>query len=435
MSDSSTTSPAPSTASATPTRTRRVGLLTAPTSVAPPPPDPLGRVSRGPLVVAGLLAVALSWYVWSVHGAKFGALLVIGLFLGVALFHSRFGFTSAWRQLMAVGNGEGLRAHTLLLGTASTLIALVVATGAGLFGSTPAPAAGAIGLPLFVGAAVFAIGMQLGGACASGTLFAVGSGQSTIVFTLGGFIAGSVFYTWAFPAFDGWPEVPGVLLSDHLGWFGSWAVTMLALAAVVVASRVVQARRNPPPQGTVPSARGVARVVRGSWPKWVGAVVLGVLAGAVMLVSGGIWGVTTAFALWGAKLLQMFGLHPETWEFWQSDRYAELLANPVLTEKTSLTNIGIILGAAVAAAAAGAWKLHTSIPWRTAAAAVLGGALMGVGARLAGGCNIGAYLGGISTGSLHGWLWAVFALAGTWVGIKLRPVFGLGVPKPSDSVC
>ncbi len=433
MSDSSTISsgtsvPATSTL-------RRATLLSSPTSVAAPPPEPLGRVNRGPLLVAGLLAVALSWYVWSAHGAKFGALLVIGLFLGIALFHSRFGFTSAWRQLIAVGNGEGLRAHTLLLGTATTLIALVVATGSGLFGSTPAPSAGAIGLPLFVGAAVFAIGMQLGGACASGTLFAVGSGQSTIMFTLGGFVVGSVFYTWAFPAFDGWPEVPGVLLADHVGWFGSWAVTMAALAAVVVASRMVQARRNPPPAGSVPSARGVARVVRGSWPKWVGAVVLGVLAAAVMLVSGGIWGVTTAFALWGAKLLQLLGLQPETWEFWQSDRYAEMLANPVLTEKTSLTNIGIILGAAVAAAAAGGWKLHTSIPWRTAVGAVLGGVLMGVGARLAGGCNIGAYLGGISTGSLHGWLWAVFALAGTWVGLKLRPLFGLGVPKSSDSVC
>lgn len=225
------------------------------------------------------------------------------------------------------------------------------------------------------------------------------------------------------------------LLSDHLGWFGSWAVTIAALLAVVVVSRLVQARRNPPPLAPVPSARGIARVVRGSWPKLVGAVVLGALAAAVMVVSGGIWGVTTAFALWGAKLLQVLGLHPETWEFWQSDRYAEMLANPVLTEKTSLTNIGIILGAAVAAAAAGAWKLHTTIPWRTALGGVLGGILMGVGARLAGGCNIGAYLGGISTGSLHGWLWAVFALAGTWVGVKLRPLFGLGVPKPSDSVC
>ena len=94
-----------------------------------------------------------------------------------------------------------------------------------------------------------------------------------------------------------------------------------------------------------------------------------------------------------------------------------------------------MIGAAVAAAAAGAWKIHSSIPWRTAVAAILGGVLMGVGARMAGGCNIGAYLGGISTGSLHGWLWGVFALGGTWVGLKLRPLFGLANPVPTDSIC
>ncbi|MGC7097065.1 YeeE/YedE family protein [Amycolatopsis lurida] len=406
-----------------------------PTSCEAPRPRPEEPVRVVPLAVAGLLAVGLTWYVWASYGAKNGVLLALGLGLGLALFHSRFGFTSAWRQLIAVGNGQGLRAHTLLLGTAATLIALIVSTGSGLFGSAPKATGGPIGLALFAGAVLFAIGMQLGGACASGTLFAVGSGQSTIVLTLGGFIAGSVLYTWAFPLFDGWPSLPGVLLADHVGWFGSWLITIAVLVAIVYVTKLVQARRNPPPVDVVPTARGFARILRGSWPVLVGAVVLGVLAGAVFLVSGGIWGVTFAFALWGAKVLQLFGLHPEAWEFWQSTSNAKALASPVWTDKTTLTNVGIMIGAAIAAAAAGAWKIHSQMPWRTALAAVLGGILMGIGARLAGGCNIGAYLGGISVGSLHGWLWGLFALGGTWIGLKLRPLFGLGNPKPADSVC
>ncbi|MER6901143.1 YeeE/YedE thiosulfate transporter family protein, partial [Amycolatopsis sp. NPDC000740] len=180
---------------------------------------------------------------------------------------------------------------------------------------------------------------------------------------------------------------------------------------------------------------GFARIFRGSWPILVGAVVLGVLAGAVYLVSGGIWGVTSAFSLWGAKILQVFGLHPEQWEFWQLKANATSLSKPIWQDKTSLTDIGIMIGAFVAAAAAGAWKIHSSIPWRTAVAAILGGILMGIGARLANGCNIGAYLGGISVGSLHGWLWGAFALFGTWIGLKLRPLFGLGNPVRTDSIC
>jgi hypothetical protein len=41
------------------------------------------------------------------------------------------------------------------------------------------------------------------------------------------------------------------------------------------------------------------------------------------------------------------------------------------------------------------------------------------------GCNISAFLGGIASGSLHGWVWIVPALAGNALGVRLRPVFGL----------
>lgn len=56
---------------------------------------------------------------------------------------------------------------------------------------------------------------------------------------------------------------------------------------------------------------------------------------------------------------------------------------------------------------------------------MLGGLIMGYGARMAFGCNIGAFFSGIASFSLHGWVWIVFALMGTWVGVRLRPLFGL----------
>ncbi|MFI9028163.1 YeeE/YedE family protein [Streptomyces sp. NPDC053560] len=429
-----TTAPPAGAAGAPP---RSGALLTpAPTHTPAPAAEPAPPVRRTPLVVAGLIGAALTVYVWTANGAKPGILLLLGIALGFALFHSRFGFTSAWRQLIAVGNGTGLRAHALLLGTTATLFALVIGTGTGLFGSVPAPSAGPLGVALLAGAFLFAVGMQLGGACASGTLFAVGSGQSTIVLTLGGFIAGSTLAAWQFDLWRDLPAFDPVLFSDHLGWGGSWALTMVLLAVVVLVSRRVQARRNPPPIGTPPSARTtLARAFRGSWSLWTGALVLAALGAAVLLVSGGAWGITSAFALWGSKLAGALGASPETWAFWQDPKNAASYAGPVLADKTSLTDIGIMIGAAVAAAAGGVWKLHRGIPARTALAAVLGGILMGVGARMAGGCNIGAYLAGIASGSLHGWIWGAVALVGTWAGLRLRPAFGLGNPKPGDGVC
>lgn len=409
-------------------------LLVSPTSAPAPPAAPAPPVNRAALAVAAVLALALEAWVWSRYGPSRGVLLLLGLGLGAALFHSRFGFTSAWRQLVAVGNGNGLRAHTLLLGTTATLFALVIGTGTGLFGTTPAPSAGTLGVGLVAGAALFGVGMQLGGACASGTLFAVGSGQSSVLLTLGGFITGTVLYAWAFPLVDDLPAFPAFVLADHVGWAGSWAVTVLALGLVWLLAGVVQRRRVPPPTAPPPTARGAARVLRGSWPMWVGALVLAVLGAGVLLVSGGAWGITSAFTLWGSKLLQLVGLHPETWQYWSGSRSAQLAA-PVLTDTTSLTNLGIVLGAALASAAGGAWVLHRRIPLNTAAAAVIGGVLMGIGARLASGCNIGAYLAGIASGSASGWIWGLAALGGTWLGLRARRLLGLGVPAPRDSVC
>lgn len=104
--------------------------------------------------------------------------------LGLTLFHSRFGFTSAWRQLVSVGQTSGVRAHLLMLGAASILFASILAGGVTFFGAEPEGNVSPIGLGLVVGAVLFGIGMQLGGACASGTLFAVGGGNTLLVVTL-----------------------------------------------------------------------------------------------------------------------------------------------------------------------------------------------------------------------------------------------------------
>ena len=92
-------------------------------------------------------------------------------------------------------------------------------------------------------------------------------------------------------------------------------------------------------------------------------------------------------------------------------------------------NFGILVGALLAAGLAGRFAPVWRIPLRSLAAAVIGGLLMGYGARLAFGCNIGAFFSGVASGSLHGWLWLAAALVGTAVGIRMRPAFGLQVDR------
>ena len=94
------------------------------------------------------------------------------------------------------------------------------------------------------------------------------------------------------------------------------------------------------------------------------------------------------------------------------------------------SRVGVGRSVFLAAGLAGRFSPERKLAIRPALAAVVGGLLMGYGARLAFGCNIGAYFSGIASGSLHGWLWFLAALAGTWIGLRLRPLFGLAIPRP-----
>jgi len=88
-----------------------------------------------------------------------------------------------------------------------------------------------------------------------------------------------------------------------------------------------------------------------------------------------------------------------------------------------------MLGALAAAGLAGRFGPRWRVPAKSLGAAVIGGLLLGYGARLASGCNIGAFFSGVASGSLHGWVWFITAFAGTTVGTRLRPVFGLIVER------
>jgi uncharacterized membrane protein YedE/YeeE len=99
----------------------------------------------------------------------------------------------------------------------------------------------------------------------------------------------------------------------------------------------------------------------------------------------------------------------------------------VVNDVTSVMDLGIILGALAAAAVAGRFAPAWRVPWKSILASVIGGLMLGYGARIAYGCNIGAYFSGIASCSLHGWVWFLAAFLGNAVGTRLRPLFGLSV--------
>lgn len=162
-------------------------------------------------------------------------------------------------------------------------------------------------------------------------------------------------------------------------------------------------------------------IVKDAWSYTTGALLLALLNISLFIVSGRAWGVTSAFANWGAWIYQALGGQPEKWAFFAANEsnLQGLRETSFLTNTGSVQNIGIIIGALLATLLASQFKVKKIKSWRQIAAAVLGGLLMGYGARLAFGCNIGTFFSGIASFSLHGWLFGIFLLVGAWIGSKL----------------
>ncbi|TYR74250.1 YeeE/YedE family protein [Rossellomorea vietnamensis] len=390
-----------------------------------------------PLIYGGLIMSAiLLIYLMMTQSAAQPLLLIIGLLLGYTLFHARFGFTSAFRRFMSVGNGEALRSHMLMLAVAVTLFAPILAFGLSFFGGPVNGYVSPVGISLVVGAFMFGIGMQLGGGCASGTLYAVGGGRSVMFITLLFFIIGATvgaahlpFWTEELPTF----EPISLATSTGLGYGGAWVLSLALFALIAWISIVVERKKKSPKMAPVPSASGWKRILRGSWPLFAAAIALAVLNALTLMTRGAPWGITSAFALWGSKAAVFFGIDAASWGYWQGTN-ADVLQSSIFADSTTVLNLGVILGAFIASAAGGLFKV-SKITGKNAAASVIGGLLMGYGARLAFGCNIGAYFGGIASFSLHGYVWGILALAGTFIALYLRPLFGLSVPKPKDTFC
>ena len=378
------------------------------------------RVTAAAIAMVGGLAALILF----TQTPTLAALFLTGTLMGLVLYHATFGFTSAFRVLLADGQSAGLRAQLMMLGLACTLFFPTLAAG-NLFGQPVVGSVSPVATSVVVGAFMFGVGMQMGGGCASGTLFAVGGGGVRMIVTLAFFIVGSVIGLFHNSWWQSLPALPPISLVKELGWETALALNLGVFAIVWVVVSAIEKRRH----GVVDSIFTRGSLLRGPWPLVGGAIALALLNFLTLYLAGRPWGVTAAFGLWGGKILYNLGFAVDTWVPYSSPAQQKALTNSVLGDVTSVMNIGIMLGALAAAGLAHKFNPVWRIPLRHLLASVLGGLLLGYGARMAYGCNIGAFFSGISSGSVHGWLWIASCLVGNYAGLRLRPFFDLPIER------
>jgi uncharacterized membrane protein YedE/YeeE len=145
------------------------------------------------------------------------------------------------------------------------------------------------------------------------------------------------------------------------------------------------------------------------WPYWVGALVLAFLNIAILYIRRSPWGVTTNIEQWAIWFGDKIGIVSES----------HFTLSELLSLSGTYLNLGVVLGAFWATLTASQARFRPIRQKKFFFSALIGGALMGYGARIAYGCNIGGFVNGIASGSLTGWIFGGAIIFGTWLGTKL----------------
>jgi uncharacterized protein len=156
------------------------------------------------------------------------------------------------------------------------------------------------------------------------------------------------------------------------------------------------------------------------WTYVTGAVALALLNIVLLAATGKGWGVTTSFAYWAGWIWNGIGGDAHAWAY-----FSDVAKNfngknfSFITDRGSLLDLGVVVGALLSVLLASQARIKKVRSWRQVVAALLGGFLMGFGARLSFGCNIGALFTGLPSLSLQGWVFMVFIFLGAAAGSRL----------------
>lgn len=396
-----------------------------------------------------LLAACLSWaYLGAQSNYKLGLYLLTGLALGYILARSQYGFAGIIRKLYRQGNADLARAVIFLL-FITTMAILSLQFIAQKNGMT-VPAMSSVkpnSLLTVIGGLIFGMGMIFAGGCASGTLAGMGELYVGSFFAIVFFCLGSLAGVWHLDSLNSTllARGPKIYMPDYFGYAGSLVfVGIMYLLILYFLQRYERYRMKkgsyvpgPVPEGAhdltknedvrIFSLAAVHKVFREHWKLSTGSILLSIVFITITVTTGKNWGITSTFIYWGGWMLEPLGVDVQGIGYFSesASRTARFTGNTILTDPGSLRNIGIFLGPLIFALTSWSAQFKMNWKWRNVLSFSIGGLLMGYGARLSDGCNIGAFYSALSSMSFSGFIFGAFMFLGAYLALKLVDRFKL----------
>lgn len=407
------------------------------------------KINKIQLIIALIIIALIAIFGNVINNDKLTMYLISGVGLGYILTRSRFGFAGGIKRIYVTGEGSLTKA--LLIMFAVTMIASAgIQWAAVAKGAVPQFRAAAtdliipgsasvkmLNISTILGGFFFGVGMILAGGCASGTLSDLGEGEIRSAIALPFFVLFSIpGHALRYAIADTAIGKIGaqVYLPDVFGFIGTLLISFALLIILYIITRKYEDFRKkegfyqetvyeedelPMPEDKdfkFFSYKTYHKFFIERWSFLKGGLLLSIGFIFVLNTTGKNWGVTSAFTKWAVGIVQGLGIKITSPEF---ASIVEDVNAGLINDGGTLRNIGIIIGAALCLLLAGKFKFNFNFRAKDAIYYALGGACMGFGARLAGGCNLGALYSAISSFSLSGWGFLVALSLGGIVALKL----------------
>lgn len=342
---------------------------------------------------------------------------VVGLGIGILLEKGRFCFVSAFRDFFAYKDDR------VLQGVLVGILAMMAGVGFAYYLGAPderfwIPTFGLSGL---IGGFIFGVGMTVNGGCVSGTFYRAGEGYIHFWITITLMSIGYLLFAAMFePLFLPYYFTPLLVFSGFSPMTISRTlapvISMGVIAAMFAFYLMLAKPKNIgfpklPANGTASPSR-VSSLLKQPWDARICGLGIGLLA-VIWFIYAAPFSVTNPHARWvGYVLANTVGREwVESNVYWKSIIFADRGLRPTADMVMLLF---LVIGSFLAALWSGDFKIRKPLP-RRIPNAVLGGLLMGFGARMAPGCNISNTFSGLAMLSAHSFVVSLGLLLGVYV--------------------
>lgn len=363
-------------------------------------------------------------------------ILLSGTILGFLLHRSDYCMSGMFRDIFLFRDSPLLR--IFFLQVIVTMFLFYLCRKIGLLSLYPPPNLREASFVTLLGGFIFGIGMVLAGGCVIGTLYKMGSGNMASLLAFLGLIIGSGLYAEVYPVFnkihrDTLLGMPVLLSEARLPFRGLRSEDLLFLMTITSGIFIIRGWIKRDLLYQKAYAEGYIQPYRTAIYISFVNLILYIAAGTPMAIS-------TAYAKIAAWIEKSFiPRYYESLEFFRRVSYSTVTPDGEVIEGGPGAVIdhifiaempllaGVVLGSFLSSISLGEFRLFKKMPpWPQVISAFVGGMLLALSSRMAGGCNVKFLMSGLPLFSSQAFLFLLGLLPGTYLGTIIFKKWVLG---------